>query len=288
MLVITDKRCTEYASAGHPERPARITRTLEALHRQTSLPIAWAAPLAVDDATLLRAHSSKLVEQLQHPTADLDHDTPAHPGIYGNALRSVGGALRAMHAARQGQSSFSLLRPPGHHATADRAMGFCYLNSMAVAALEALEHGVRRVAVLDFDVHHGNGTEDILIEHPHAACYSIHQHPCYPGTGAANVGSNCFNYPVPPHLPRVDYRRVLEKAFADVKEFRPHLLGISAGFDSYAHDTIAEGTLEAEDFHWLGQLVRRLEIPAFSILEGGYSEALPELVLAYLNGLEGN
>jgi len=288
MLVITDKRCTEYASAGHPERPARITRTLEALHRQTALPIAWAAPLAVDDATLLRAHSPQLVEQLQHPAGDLDHDTPAHPGIYGHALRSVGGALRAMHSARQGQSSFSLLRPPGHHATADRAMGFCYLNSMAIAALEALEHGARRVAVLDFDVHHGNGTEDILIEHPHAAFFSIHQHPCYPGTGAANVGSNCFNYPVPPQLPRTDYRRVLEKAFADLKDFRPNLVGISAGFDAYAHDTIAEGTLEAEDFHWLGQMVRRLEIPAFSILEGGYSEALPELVLAYLNGLEGN
>lgn len=288
MLVITDKRCTEYASAGHPERPARITRTLEALHRQTALPIAWAAPLAVDEATLLRAHAPQLVEQLKQPAGALDHDTPAHPGIYGHALRSVGGALRAMHAARQGHSSFSLMRPPGHHATADRAMGFCYLNSMAIAVLEAMEHGVRRVAVLDFDVHHGNGTEDILIEHPHAAFYSIHQHPCYPGTGAANVGSNCFNYPVPRHLPRADYRRVLEKAFADLKNFRPNLVGISAGFDAYAHDTIAEGTLETEDFHWLGQLVRRLEIPAFSILEGGYSEALPELVLAYLNGLEGN
>ena len=288
MLVITDKRCTEYAAAGHPERPARITHTLQALHHQTALPIAWAAPLAVDDATLLRAHSPKLIEQLQYSTSDFDHDTPAHRGIYDHARRSVGGALRAMHAARQGQSAFSLLRPPGHHATADRAMGFCYLNSMAIAALEALEHGVRRIAVLDFDVHHGNGTEDILIEHPHAAVYSIHQHPCYPGTGTGNVGSNCFNYPVPPHLPRTDYRRVLEKAFADLEDFRPNLVGVSAGFDAYAHDTIAEGTLEAEDFHWLGQLVRRLEIPAFSILEGGYSEALPELVLAYLNGLVGN
>lgn len=287
MLVVTDKRCTDYAAPGHPERPARILHTVAALHGQKILPVVWAAPLPVEDDVLLRAHSSRLIQRLKHPAADFDPDTPAHPGIYEHALRSVGGALRAMHAARQGQSSFSLMRPPGHHATSERAMGFCYLNSIAVAALEALEHGVRRVAVLDFDVHHGNGTEDILIEHPQAAFFSIHQHPCYPGTGVANVGSNCFNYPVPPRLPRADYRRILEKALGDLKRFRPQLVGVSAGFDAYARDPIAEGTLEAEDFHWLGQKVRELEIPTFSVLEGGYSETLPELVLAYSQGLEG-
>jgi acetoin utilization deacetylase AcuC-like enzyme len=136
-------------------------------------------------------------------------------------------------------------------------------------------------------VHHGNGTEDILLERSRMANFSIHQHPCYPGTGTANVGANCFNYPVPPYFPRREYRRTLERALEDLKAFRPNLVGVSAGFDAYARDNIAAGTLEVEDYHWLGQMVRRLEIPAFTILEGGYSNELPDLIMAYLLGLEG-
>ena len=200
---------------------------------------------------------------------------------------ACGGALRALKSAREGEISFSLLRPPGHHATRDHAMGFCYLNSIAIAALEALATGAKKVAVFDFDVHHGNGTEAILMNRSGAVYFSTHQFPCYPGTGTSNVGDNCFNYPVAPQTPRTEYRKVLARALADLKNSRPTLVAVSAGFDAYARDPIAQETLEAEDFHWLGQSIRGLGIPAFSILEGGYSRDLPDLILAYLKGLEG-
>ena len=166
-------------------------------------------------------------------------------------------------------------------------MGFCYLNNVAIAALAAQVGGVRRVAVFDFDVHHGNGTEDVLLYHEGTAVFSVHQHPCYPGTGAENVGDNCFNFPVPAHLPRLEYRRVLAKALEALQGFHPELVAVSAGFDAYARDPLAQGTLEAEDFFWLGESLRRLGVPAFSLLEGGYSRDLPDLILAYLQGLAG-
>jgi len=179
------------------------------------------------------------------------------------------------------------MRPPGHHATRNRIMGFCYLNNIAIATLEALATGVKRVAVFDFDVHHGNGTEDILLNRDGAAFFSIHQFPAYPETGRANVGNNCFNYPVPAQLPRRDYRDVFSSAFDQLKKFKPDLVGVSAGFDAYARDPLAQETLEAEDFYWLGQKIRALNVPAFSILEGGYSRDLPELIFSYLKGIEG-
>ena len=166
-------------------------------------------------------------------------------------------------------------------------MGFCYLNNVAITVLEALATGSTKVAVYDFDVHHGNGTEAILMNHPGALFISIHQFPCYPGTGARNVGENCFNYPVAPHTPRNEYRKVLSRALDEMKKFKPELVAVSAGFDAYAHDPIAQETLEAEDFHWLGEQMRGLSMPTFSLLEGGYSNELPELIFAYLKGLNG-
>jgi acetoin utilization deacetylase AcuC-like enzyme len=169
----------------------------------------------------------------------------------------------------------------------NRIMGFCYLNNIAIAALEALATGSKRVAIFDFDVHHGNGTEDILLNRDGAAFYSIHQHPAYPETGRANVGKNCFNYPVPPGLPRREYRDVFSSALDQLTQFQPDLIGVSAGFDAYARDPLAQETLEAEDFHWLGQKIRGLGVPTFSLLEGGYSRDLPELVWSYLKGIDG-
>src|SRR5262249_35245855 len=117
--------------------------------------------------------------------------------------------------------------------------------------------------------------------------FSIHQSPCYPGTGTTDVGNNCFNFPVRPGLPRKEYRAVLSKALEGVKKFKPDLVAVSAGFDAYARDPLAQETLEPEDYYWMGQSIRALGIPTFSVLEGGYSDDLPELVFAYLKGLEG-
>ena len=286
MKIITDDACTGYSRPGHPEKPARITKTVEKLRAQTDLPIAWAQTAPADDAAILRAHTPQLLASLTQ-AEDFDADTPAHLGIEGYARASAGAALEAMRSARRGESVLSLMRPPGHHCTRNRIMGFCYLNNIAIAALDALATGVKRVAIFDFDVHHGNGTEDILLNREGAAFFSIHQYPAYPETGRSNVGDNCFNYPVPPALPRADYRDVFSSALTQLTNFKPELIGVSAGFDAYARDPLAQETLEAEDYYWLGKQIRALNIPTFSVLEGGYSRDLPDLVFSYLKGLEG-
>lgn len=287
MKVVTDERCLAYQWAGHPERPQRVSRTVERLRAQDELPIQWVEPLPVADDIMLRAHTKDHLQTLRSGNEHFDGDTPRYADLMGHAVRSVGGALQALAIARSGEIAFSLLRPPGHHAMQNRAMGFCYLNSITLAVLEAVASGAKKVAVYDFDVHHGNGTEAILLNHPHAVFFSIHQHPCYPGTGSTNVGQNCCNYPVAPRTPRADYRQVLERALGDLAKARPDLVAVSAGFDAYARDPLAQETLEAEDFYWLGQSFRKLGLPTFSILEGGYSNALPDLILAYLKGLDG-
>ena len=286
MIIITDERCTGFSSPGHPERPERISRTLRRLRSQTELGLSWEQPLPVEDATLLRAHTPEHLARLEE-ARDFDPDTPFFPGIAGYARASVGAALAALKAARAGQSVFSLMRPPGHHATRTRAMGFCYLSNIAIAALEALATGTRRIAIYDFDVHHGNGTEAILLNQPGAAFFSIHQFPCYPGTGTRNSGNNCFNYPVPPQTPRTEYRHILSSALENLRNFKPDLVAVSAGFDCYARDPLAQETLEAEDFYWLGQSFRQLGVPVFSLLEGGYSNELGDLIFAYLKGVDG-
>jgi acetoin utilization deacetylase AcuC-like enzyme len=284
--IITDEHCAGYSCLGHPERPLRILATLELLRNQAELPIQWAAPGQVNEAQILRAHSAGHLARLNEPE-DFDADTPFYENIGDYARASVAAALDALKAARAGENVFSLMRPPGHHALRDRAMGFCYLNNIAIAVLEAAATGAKRVAVYDFDVHHGNGTEAILINRPGIAFFSVHWYPFYPGTGAANAGKNCFNYPVAPDAPRETYRAALARALDDLKKFRPDLVAVSAGFDAYVRDPLVQGALVLDDFYWLGQSLRALGVPLFSLLEGGYSRELPELIFAYLEGVEG-
>jgi acetoin utilization deacetylase AcuC-like enzyme len=286
MKIITDEHCSGYVQPGHPERPERITMTLEKLRGQKELPITWSSPAKVDEATILRAHSPQHLARLTE-SRDFDGDTPFFPQIVDYARASVGAALEALKSARAGQTVFSLMRPPGHHATRTRAMGFCYLNNIAIAALEALATGAKHVAIYDFDVHHGNGTEAILLNQPGVSFFSIHQYPCYPGTGARNLGNNVFNFPVAPATPRTEYRHVLTSALEHLQAHKPDLVAVSAGFDCYARDPLAQETLEIEDFHWLGRSFHNLSVPVFSLLEGGYSNDLPDLIFAYLKGLEG-
>ena len=287
MRVITDLRCVEYHRHGHPERPARISRSLEKLKAQKELPIAWTdtAPEA-PDAAILRAHSEEHLKAVKNAVFDLDADTPAHPGIDGHSRRAAGGALAALKAARAGEHGFSLLRPPGHHATRDTAMGFCYFNSIAIAVLEAVHAGAGKVAVFDFDVHHGNGTEAILLDQPDCAFFSVHQFPAYPGTGQRHR-NNCYNYPVKPGADRKTYRAALTQAMDEMRRFKPDIIAVSAGFDAYKDDPLSDEPLEAEDYLWLGESVKGFGVPAFSVLEGGYSDALPDLIFSYLKGLEG-
>jgi acetoin utilization deacetylase AcuC-like enzyme len=284
--IITDEKCAGYSRPGHPERPARITATVERLKNQNELPIEWNAPTKATDGQILRAHTPEMLARLKI-SENFDSDTPFYENISDYARASAAAALDALKMARAGKNVFSLMRPPGHHATRERSMGFCYLNNVAIAVLDAVATGTKRVAVFDFDVHHGNGTEDILLNREGVAYFSIHQFPAYPGTGEKNAGKNCFNYPVAPSTPRETYLATLARALGDLKNFRPDLITVSAGFDAYARDPLADGTLLAEDFFWLGKELRASKIPFFSLLEGGYSRDLPELIFAYLKGVAG-
>jgi acetoin utilization deacetylase AcuC-like enzyme len=286
MKIITDEKCTGYSRFGHPERPARITATVERLKNQNEISIEWITATKISDKQILRAHAPEVLARLKIPQ-DFDADTPFFENISDYARASAAATLAALKFARSGENVFSLMRPPGHHATREQSMGFCYLNNIAIAVLEALATGTKKIAVFDFDVHHGNGTEDILINREGIAFFSVHQFPAYPGTGERNVGKNCFNYPVAPFTPREIYCTTLGHALDDLKKFSPDLVAVSAGFDAYARDPLAQGTLLAEDFHWLGKELRALKIPFFSLLEGGYSRDLPELIFAYLKGVEG-
>jgi acetoin utilization deacetylase AcuC-like enzyme len=285
--IITDDRCLDYAKTGHPESPHRISATVEQLKQQTELPVVWTAPgETAPDEILLRAHTPEVLARLNTP-ADIDDDTPFFEDIAALARLSATAALNALRAARAGETVFSLMRPPGHHATRAKSMGFCYLNNVAIAVLEALATGSKRVAVLDFDVHHGNGTEDILLNQRGVEFFSVHQHPAYPDTGAQNAGHNCFNYPVTPGSTQMIYRAKLANAVDDLRSFRPDLIAVSAGFDAYLNDPLSDAPLLAEDYYWLGQALRELGVPLFSVLEGGYSKDLPELIFAYLKGVAG-
>jgi len=286
VTIITDEQCTGYALAGHPERPQRITTTVERLKGQTDLPLTWMTPTRASDEQILRAHTPEMLTRLLVPE-NFDDDTPYFENIAGYARASAAAALDALKLARAGENVFSLMRPPGHHALREKSMGFCYLNNVAIAALEAAATGCKRVAVFDFDVHHGNGTENILLNRRGLEFFSVHQHPGYPETGAANAGYNCFNYPVAPAAPRETYRATLARALDDLRSYRPDIIAVSAGFDAYVRDPLAEGSLLAEDFHWLGQAFRILNVPFFTLLEGGYSRDLPELIFAYLKGVDG-
>ena len=286
MTIVLDPRCIGYHQPGHPEKPNRVARTADLLRLQKSIALQWAEPAEVSDALLLRGHTPEHLARLKVEAA-FDADTPWHPDIEGHARRSVGAAVRAMALAASGEPAFALMRPPGHHAERNQAMGFCYYSSMALAVLEARARGLGPVAVFDFDVHHGNGTEDVLKGVDGVAFASVHQGDTYPGTGQADVGPNCFNYPLPGGTPRNTWRRTLETAWQRLLATRPGFIGISAGFDAYTKDPLANGTLEREDFHLLGQWARASGIPTSVILEGGYSLDLPDLVLHFLLGWEG-
>lgn len=164
-------------------------------------------------------------------------------------------------------------------------MGFCYFSNVAIAALDALENGAERVAIWDFDAHHGNGTEEIVTHNPRIAFASIHQFPAYPGTGAKSF-ANIDNYPVAPYTPRAEHVAAAERALQKLLHFKPNLLLVSAGFDAYSGDPLVQMTLEQEDFATFGAWLGKIDIPVAAILEGGYSDDLPELIDAFLSAWE--
>lgn len=280
MRIFHDPRCTEYQRPGHPERPQRIVATVPVLKNRHER-WRWSIPTTALREELLRAHPQEYLARIANARIDFDSDCPTYPNLFDHAARSAGAAITAARAAAKDQPSFSLMRPPGHHALRDQPMGFCYFANVALAAFDAIARGVKRVAIWDFDAHHGNGTEAMVAGNDKIIFASIHQYPGWPGTGTKSFG-NIHNFPVPPYAPRKLHLAAAERALKRLLEFKPELLLVSAGFDPYVGDPITQMTLEREDFETLGRWLNDVDIPAAAILEGGYSDELPELIDAFL------
>ena len=279
--VFSDLRTAEYGAPGHPEAPFRVKKSFELLKaagHAPALPVVAAAP---SDVALV--HGEGHLETIKSGSF-LDADTPAFPRMDELALISLSGALSAADAALAGDPSFSLMRPPGHHAGKDRVAGFCYLNNLAlaVARLKRAKPGLK-VAIVDFDVHHGDGTESLVLGREGVEFLSLHQFPLYPGTGRETRG-NCANVPLPAGTDGERWLKAFEPAFERLLATKPDLLAVSAGFDAYKDDPIAGLRLDRGTFRRVGALLAETKLPRFATLEGGYSEELPRLIESFLEG----
>ena len=281
MTIIHDGRCAGYGTPGHPERPERVSGTAQHL-RRAHPEWQWQTPSPAGREAILKAHSERHLARLNE-AGHFDPDTPFYDGIFEHAAQAAGAAIECARLALRGQRAFSLMRPPGHHATRDQAMGFCYLNSIAISALDALTSGIARVSIWDFDAHHGNGTEEICEGNAQLRYVSAHQHPAYPGTGSHTRG-NIFNFPLPVESSRSHQVAVLRNSWECALEFAPQLILVSAGFDGYVRDPLCSLSLHIEDYRTCGEWMSQSAIPSAAILEGGYSDDLPLLIDAFLSG----
>jgi acetoin utilization deacetylase AcuC-like enzyme len=250
--------------------------------------LVWHQAPAASERALLRAHSQAYLDFLRQTAArgggSLDPDTVMSEKSWEAAIHAAGAAIEAARLALEGGPAFAAVRPPGHHATRDRAMGFCLINHVVVAALAALEEwGAARVLIVDWDVHHGNGTQELVQRDSRIRYVSLHQWPLYPGTGRVEergVG-NIFNLPRPAGLAREKYVADLAEAVDRATDgWQPDLVLISAGFDTLAGDPLAGFTLEPEDYATWVRRLRRLEVPIASVLEGGYAPSRIRLAAA--------
>ncbi len=293
--------------AGHPECPQRLDAITDHL-LATGLDIALEfrdAPQATIEQ-LERAHTAHYVTEIKFlleqvlesgETKALDPDTIACPGTLAAALRAAGAAVAATDDVLAGRAitAFCSVRPPGHHATRDEAMGFCFFNNVAIAARHALDvHGLQRVAIIDFDVHHGNGTEDIIAGDERVLMCSFFQHPLYPYSGAVPKGTNMVNVPVAPYTRGPAVRETIEAMWLPALErFAPQMIFISAGFDAHREDELGQMGLVVADYEWITHRLvdvaqRHGQGRIVSCLEGGYClSALARSVAAHVRVLAG-
>ncbi len=310
MRIYTDRSCLRHeAPPGYPEKPERLSRILDHLASREQDP--WpmvndAAPhLDLVGAAVRSVHGEEYVDRFRKAVERGDGlldsaDNPLCAETWVAARGAVAASLAAADwiVAGQGGQAFAAVRPPGHHAESEAAMGFCFFCNIAVAAQYLLDrHGLERVAILDFDVHHGNGTQHIFEERGDVLFISLHQHPFYPGTGAAaenGLGEGrgaTLNLPLPAGCGDEDYEGPLGEAIAALEAFAPDALLISAGFDAWREDPLGSMGVSEEGYRdWgrrLGHAAARIcQGRVLSLLEGGYDlEALPRLVEVYLEGL---
>ena len=292
---------------GHSECPERLD-AIEDWLLASGLDVALErheAPV-VRLADVERAHThgyvAEMADLLQSCAATggsraVDPDTVANPHTWAAAVRAAGAAVRATELVLDGQceNAFCGVRPPGHHATRDQSMGFCFFNNVAIAARYALDvRGLKRVAIVDFDVHHGNGTEDIIAGDERVLMVSIFQHPLYPNSGAVPKGENMVNVPVPPYTRGPEIREMIEAMWLpELERFKPEMIFISAGFDAHREDDLGQLGLVEADYEWMTLRVmdvakRHAQGRIVSCLEGGYHlPALARSVGVHLRALAG-
>ena len=279
---------------GHPECPERldaiedrllVSGVFDALERYDA-PLAATADLELAHdrmhVAMMRGYSELLVEEVQAggpEFSQIDPDTSINVHTWNAALRAAGAGMAATDAVMAGEieNAFCAVRPPGHHATRNKAQGFCFFNNVSVAAKYALErYHLQRVAVVDFDVHHGDGTENILAGDMRALMVGIFQHPFYPFCGDQNPAANMLNVPIPAYTRGMDIREMIEMSWIPrLEEFQPEMIFISAGFDAHREDDMGQLGLTEQDFAWITQRVKDVakrysKGRIVSLLEGGY------------------
>lgn len=303
-LVYWHPLCSQHdTGSGHPERAARMQAVLDALGAPEFAALRWREAPAASFDQLERVHPAQHVDRLMSRMpawgqAMLDGDTIVSPGSFEAALRAAGAVCAAIDAvvAGEARNAFCAIRPPGHHAEAARAMGFCLFNNVAIGAAHARSvHGIERIAIVDFDVHHGNGTQAIFETVPQVLYVSTHQYPLYPGTGHpedTGVAANVLNVPLRAGAGGEALRRAwTDDILPALRRHEPGLLLVSAGFDAHRDDPLAELRFTDEDYHWLGEQLAGFAAECcggrlVSVLEGGYElSALASSSAAHVRAL---
>ena len=301
-LISTDTYLNHNTGDGHPEKIDRVTAVIDNFKKRDNKKLIWKKPSSFDQSFLINTHSLKYINQVnqyfpKNGFAFLDGDTVVSPGSKEATKDAVGSIITAIDGVqdKEFKNAFCAVRPPGHHAEKEKAMGFCIYNNVAVGANYLIKkYKYKKIAIIDFDVHHGNGTQDIFKDNEKVLYISTHQFPYYPGSGTEKEKgkyNNIFNIPLPAGTTSEEYLNAYEYVLKKIKEFKPEFILLSAGFDAHKDDPLAQFQLESKDFYEITK--RTLELSKLhcngkvvSILEGGYDlNALKESTAMHVNAL---
>ncbi len=301
-LIITDSYQNHDTGPGHPEQIARVSVIIENFRKLNSKDILWKKPSIISDEIIKYAHNDEYIELVKNSFpvrgfSSLDGDTIISPGSKNATFDAAGSIIAAIDGVqnKEFKNAFCSVRPPGHHCNQNKAAGFCILNNVAIGAQYLLnKYKYKKIAIIDFDVHHGNGTQDIFYENENVLFISTHQYPYYPGTGSEKEKgkfNNIFNIPLPAGTNSEEYLNAFEFALKRLKKFMPEFILISAGFDAHQADPLAQLKLQTEDFYKITQRIletskKFCQGKVVSILEGGYDlKALQDSTKRHVDAL---